>query len=78
MSDSQLVVVHRFGTRQDADVAVSALDAAGIEAMVQADTGGGMYRAIAWAGVGFQLLVRREDSEAALAILEIPASPVAE
>jgi hypothetical protein len=78
MSDSQLVVVHTFGSRQDADVAISALAAAGIEAIVQADTGGEMYRAIAWAGVGFQLLVRREDSEAAHAILEIPASPVAE
>ena len=78
MSDSELVVVHTFGNRQEADVAVSALDAAGIEAMVRADTGGEMYRSIAWAGVGFQLLVRREDSDSAHAILEIPASPVAE
>jgi len=78
MSDSTLVVVHTFGNRQEADVAVSALDAAGIEAIVQADTGGEMYRAIAWAGVGFQLLVRSEDSEAAHAILELPARPVSE
>ena len=78
MSDSELTVVHTFGSRQDADVAVSALEAAGIEAMVRADTGGEMYRAIAWAGVGFQLLVRREDAEAAQAILELPASPVRE
>ena len=78
MSDPPLIVVHTFSTRQDADVAVSALEAAGIDAMVQADTGGEMYRAIAWAGVGFQLLVRREDSDAAQAILELPASPVRE
>ena len=78
MSDSELVVVHTFGNRQEADVAVSALDAAGIQAMVRADTGGEMYRSIAWAGVGFQLLVRREDSDSAHAILEIPASPVSE
>ena len=78
MSDPPLTVVHAFSTRQDADVAVSALEAAGIEAMVSADTGGEMYRAIAWAGVGFQLLVRREDAEAAHTILELPASPVRE
>ena len=78
MSASQLTLVHTFASRQDADVAVSALEAAGIEAMVRADTGGEMYRAIAWAGVGFQLLVRREDSEAAQAILELPDSPVRE
>jgi hypothetical protein len=78
MSDSTLVIVHTFGNRQDADVAVSALDAAGIESIVQADTGGEMYRSIAWAGVGFQLLVRSEDSDAAHAILEVPARPVPE
>ena len=76
MSDSQLIVVHTFSSRQDADLAVSALDAAGIEAMVRADTGGDMYRAIAWAGVGFELLVRGEEAEAAQAILELPANPV--
>jgi hypothetical protein len=78
MSDSELVVVHTFGSRQEADVAVSALDAAGIEAIVQADTGGGMYRAMAWAGVGFQVLVRRDDADAARAILEEPARTVPE
>jgi Putative prokaryotic signal transducing protein len=78
MSDSELVVVHTFGSRQEADVAVSALDAAGIEAIVQADTGGGMYRAMAWAGVGFQVLVRRDDADAARAILEEPARTMPE
>ena len=78
MSDSELVVVHTFGNRQEADVAVSALDAAGIDSTVQADTGGGMYRAIAWAGVGFQLLVRRDDAENARAILEEPTRPMSE
>jgi len=78
MSDSELVVVHTFGSRQEADVAVSALDAAAIEAIVQADTGGGMYRAMAWAGVGFQVLVRRDDADAARAILEEPARTMPE
>jgi hypothetical protein len=35
-----------------------------------------MYRALAWAGVGFQLLVRREDADAAHTVLELPARPV--
>ena len=62
MQDSALVVVHSFGNRPEADMAVSALDAAGIDAMVQADSGGGMRPHLAWAGVGFQVLVREEDA----------------
>ena len=73
MSDSELVAVQTFGTRQEADLAVSALAAAGIEAIVQADTGGGMQPSIAWAGVGVQVIVRIEDAESARAILEEPA-----
>jgi hypothetical protein len=76
--EDELVVVHTFGTRQEADVAISALDAAGIEAMVQADTGGEMYRTIAWAGAGFQLLVRREDADQAREILETVAKVTAD
>jgi hypothetical protein len=75
---NQLVVVHTFSSRPEADIAISALDAAGIEAMVRADTGGEMYRTIAWAGLGFQLLVRPEDADQARAILDMPARPVPE
>jgi hypothetical protein len=78
MGDSELVVVHTFGNRQEADVAVSALDAAGIDAMIRADDGGSQRPAMAWAGVGFQVVVRDEDSDAARAILEIPARTVPE
>ena len=78
MNDSTLVIVHTFGTRQEADVAISALEAAGIDAIVQADTGGEMYRTIAWAGLGFQLLVRREDADQARAIVDLPAQSVPE
>jgi hypothetical protein len=78
MSDSELVVVRVFGNTSEANLAVSALDAAGIDAIVQADTGGGMYRSIAWAGVGVQVVVRREDADAARAILEQPARPAPE
>jgi hypothetical protein len=75
MADSDLVVVHSFGSRPEADMAVSALDAAGIDAMIQADAGGGMRPHLAWAGVGFQILVRGEDAPAARNVLDLPATP---
>ena len=77
MTDSDLVVVHSFGSRPEADMAVSALEAAEIDAMVQADTGGGMRPSIAWAGVGFQVLVREEDLAQARDVLDLPARPSA-
>ena len=49
-----LVVVHAFNSRPEADLAKSALDAAGIDAMVRADSGGGMRPALAWAGGGMR------------------------
>ena len=45
-------------------------EAAGIEAMIQADTAGGMRPHLAWAGSGFKLLVREEDAGAARDLLE--------
>jgi hypothetical protein len=75
MADSELVLVHAFGSRPEADMAVSALDAAGIDAIVQADSGGGMRPHLAWAGVGFQILVREEDLIEARNILDLPAEP---
>jgi hypothetical protein len=75
MADSELVVVHAFGSRPEADMAVSALDAAGIDAIIQADSGGGMRPHLAWAGVGFQILVREEDLIEARNILDLPAKP---
>lgn len=78
MSGSDLVVVHTFGNRQEADLATGALAAAGIQAIVQADSGGGMQPSIAWAGVGVQVIVRAEDAEAARAILEEPARTMPE
>jgi hypothetical protein len=76
MNDSDLVVVHAFGSCAEADLAKSALDAAGIDAMVQADSGGGMRPALAWSGVGFQVLVRTEDAQVARDVLDLPAKPV--
>jgi len=76
MSDSDLIVVHTFNNRPEADLAKSALEAAGIDAMVQADDGGGMRPAMAWAGSGLHLLVRAADVEVAREILDFPAKNV--
>jgi hypothetical protein len=77
MSDTDLIVVHAFGSLAEADLAKSALDAAGIDAMVQADSAGGMRPALAWSGEGFQVLVRAVDAQAARDVLDLPATPVA-
>jgi hypothetical protein len=70
-----LVVARTFNSRPEADLASSALDAAGIDSMVRADSGGHMRPAIAWAGDGFQVIVRAEDVDAAREILDLPARP---
>jgi hypothetical protein len=75
MADAELVVVHTFGDLAGADLAKSALDAAGIDAMVRGDSGGGMRPSLAWAGAGFEVLVRAEDLPAARDVLELPAIP---
>jgi hypothetical protein len=72
MRDANLVVVHAFGSGPEADMAKSALEAAGIEAMIQADSAGGMRPHLAWASGGFKVLVRDEDAAAAREVLEPP------
>ena len=69
MHDAKLVVVKSFGTRAEAELAKGALEAAGIRAMTQGDTVGGMREHIAWSGAGFQVRVREEDSAAAAGVL---------
>ena len=44
--------------------------------MIQADSGGGMRPHLAWAGVGFQVLVREDDLVAAREVLDVPAKPM--
>ena len=73
MQGDDLVVVHTFSNQFEADMALSALQAAEIDAMIQADTAGGMRPHIAWASGGFKVLVREED---ALEAREILASRV--
>jgi hypothetical protein len=69
---ADLVVVETFASRTEADLAKSALEAAGIDSMIQADTVGGMRSHVAWSGEGFQLLVREQDVAAARELLESP------
>lgn len=74
-SDTRLVVVAAFGTQAEAGMAKSALDAAGIDCMIQADSVGGMRPHVAWATGGFRLLVREEDAPEAGEVLK-PADQI--
>lgn len=78
MEHPNLVIVHAYGTRPEADLAKSELESAGIPAMIQADTAGGMREHLAWSGFGFKILVREEDVTAARDILESSGTPLKE
>jgi hypothetical protein len=73
MGEANLVVIRTFDNQAEADVAMSALESAGIDSMLQADTGGGMRPHLAWSGAGFKVLVREEDAAAAREALEYSA-----
>ena len=53
----------------EADMAKSALASTGIDALIQADSAGGMRPHLAWATGGFKLLVREEDAATARDVL---------
>jgi len=76
MQHPELVVVQTYGSRLDADMAKGALEAAGIPAMIQADTAGGMREHLAWTGDGFHVLVREEDVIVARDVLTPPIEGV--
>ena len=63
------VVVRTFSTRQEAELAQSALHAAGIEALLRSDEAGGLQPAMAWSN-GVALVVRDDDAEEAAEILD--------
>ena len=50
-------------------MAKGALEEAGIEAIIQADTAGGMREHLAWSGAGFKILVREDEAIAARDVL---------
>lgn len=70
MRHSDLIVVQAFASQVEADLAKSALESAGIDAMIQADRAGGMRDHLAWSGFGFKVLVRDEDAPAARDVLK--------
>ena len=72
MDQSKLVVVDRFSSQVEADLAKSELESASIDAMIQADTAGGMRDHLAWSGFGFKVLVREEDAADAHDVLNPP------
>ena len=69
-----LVLIHTYGSRFEADIAKSALEAAGIGALVRADDAGG-FRPSLWVGTGVQLFVADVDAERAAEILDTTAHP---
>jgi hypothetical protein len=70
---TKLVVVQSFSSRAEADLAKGALEDACIQAMIQADTAGGMREHLAWSGAGFRILVREEEATMARDVLTPPA-----
>ena len=73
MPSYELVVLRTFGNHIEADLARSALEAAGIESMVRADDAGGTRPSL-WVGSGVQLMVRAEDEQWAAEVLSGSAS----
>ncbi len=53
-------------------MAKSELDSAGIQAVIQGDTAGGMREHLAWSGAGFKIMVREEDVTEARGVLTPP------
>ena len=72
MDRSKLTVIDRFASQVEADLAKTALESAGIDAMIQADRAGGMRDHLAWSGLGFKVLVREEDAAEAHDLLQPP------
>jgi hypothetical protein len=69
VQDIKLIVVRSCGSRAEAELAKGALEEAGIQAIIQADTAGGMREHLAWSGAGFKILVREDEAIAARDVL---------
>jgi hypothetical protein len=72
MTNAELTVVRTYMTAMDAEIARSALEAAGIAAVVRADDCGGQRPHMQMSGV--DVLVRAEDATEASAVLDSPQS----
>ena len=67
---SELVFIRAFAGRLEAEQAQAYLGGQGIDAMVMADDGGGMYAGLSLGRKGVRLLVRDEDADRAREALE--------
>ena len=67
MGQSELVIIETFLNRLNADLALGALAAAGIDAVISTDDAGGAYAGVLSRGV--RLLVRAEDADQAKDVL---------
>ena len=65
-----LVVVKTFRYRYEADIARSFLETEQIPSTISAGDIGGMYPGFAFSESGVSLLVREEDAERAVSLLE--------
>jgi hypothetical protein len=70
MSDADLVVVRTFLNNMEAELACSALEAAGIRALIRRDDCGGVRPSLWLSGIA--LVVRSEDAPDAIALLDTP------
>jgi hypothetical protein len=68
MHESKLVVLRDFLNKAEAELAQGALQAQGVDSLIQADDAGGEEPGL-WMG-GVRLLVRAQDAERARKILE--------
>jgi hypothetical protein len=71
---TSLIPIAAFGSHIEADLARSALEAAGIEAMVAADDAGGQRPHMAFSQ-GVVVMVREDDAVAAREVLGVVAEP---
>lgn len=69
MDDVRLVVVDSCSSQIEAEMIKGALESAGLDAIIQADSVGGMRPHVAWSSGGFRVLVREEDIDEARACL---------
>jgi hypothetical protein len=72
MREAKLVVVQAFGNQSEAELAKSALDGAGIDAVIEADSVGGNRPDVAFHTGGYKVLVREKDVAAARDVLNPP------
>jgi len=67
-----MAVIRTFSSEIEAEMAMSALEAAGIESVMRRDDCGGVQPAMGWTA-GVQVVVNDEDVDAATDVLDAPA-----